>query len=165
MRARIGKTKEGEVSHIIAIANQKGGVGKTTTSINLGAYLAKQGQKVLIVDLDPQGNSSSGLAIAKNQLPSTAYNVLVEDAPAVSAIQPTGVPKLDVLPANSVLAAAELELSNIQQREYQLRKALGNLEYDYILIGLPAIPWLINSKWPCGGYPPTHPRSIRVLRP
>jgi chromosome partitioning protein len=137
MHARIGKTKEGEVSHIIAIANQKGGVGKTTTSINLGAYLAKQGQKVLIVDLDPQGNSSSGLAIAKNQLPSTAYNVLVEDAPAVSAIQPTGVPKLDVLPANSVLAAAELELSNIQQREYQLRKALGNLEYDYILIDCP----------------------------
>ena len=122
---------------IIAVANQKGGVGKTTTSINLGAYLAKMGHRVLIVDLDPQGNSSSGLAIAKNQLPKTMYHVLVENAPASGVIARTGVDKLDVLPASSVLAAAELELSEMPQREYQLRKALGGLDYDFVLIDCP----------------------------
>lgn len=128
---------EGGVTHVISIANQKGGVGKTTTSINLGAYLAKLGQRVLIVDLDPQGNSSSGLAIAKNQLPATAYNVLVDNVAAKDAIQKTSQKNMDVLPANSVLAAAELELSAMPQREFQLRKALGGLEYDYILIDCP----------------------------
>ncbi len=122
---------------IIAVANQKGGVGKTTTSINLGAYLAKMGHRVLIVDLDPQGNSSSGLAIAKNQLPKTMYHVLVENAPASEVIARTSVDKLDVLPASSVLAAAELELSEMPQREYQLRKALSGLEYDFVLIDCP----------------------------
>ena len=127
------------MTHILAVANQKGGVGKTTTSINLGAYLAKLGQRVLIVDLDPQGNSSSGLAIAKNQLSATVYNVLVEGVAAEQVIQQTSVKNMDVLPANSVLAAAELESSQQQQREFQLRRALGGLtdRYDFILIDCP----------------------------
>lgn len=123
----------------IALANQKGGVGKTTTSINLGAYLAKLGQRVLLVDLDPQGNSSSGLAINKAALERSMYNVLLDGLPAEQAILQTGVAKFDVLPSSALLAAAELELSTVPQREFKLRQALEPLEgsYDIILIDCP----------------------------
>jgi len=122
---------------IIAIANQKGGVGKTTTTINVGAYLASDKQRVLVVDLDPQGNTSSGLGIATEQLKASLYDVLLEGMPAAQAIQPTGVAGLELLPASPVLAAAEVELVAQPQREFKLKKALEPLEYDYILIDCP----------------------------
>lgn len=125
------------MSKTIAIANQKGGVGKTTTAINSAAYLAKDGLKVLLVDLDPQGNSTSGLAINKHQLKASIYDVLINNQRAEAVIVPTGVKNLDILPSNSVLAAAEVELSNIKGRERILADALKQLDYDLIIIDCP----------------------------
>src|ERR1700683_182574 len=122
---------------IIAIADQKGGGGKTNTTIYVGAYLASDKQRVLVVDLDPQGNTSSGLGIATEQLKASLYDVLLEGMPAAQAIQPTGVAGLELLPASPVLAAAEVELVAQPQREFKLKKALEPLEYDYILIDCP----------------------------
>jgi chromosome partitioning protein len=125
------------VAKIIAIANQKGGVGKTTTTINLGAYLAQGKRTVLIVDLDPQGNTSSGLGITKDGLTGDLYDVLMEGTPAQAVAQKTAVDGLSVLPASNVLAAAEVELVSQARREYKLREALKDLPYDYILIDCP----------------------------
>jgi chromosome partitioning protein len=125
------------VAKIIAIANQKGGVGKTTTTINLGAYLAAGKRKVLIVDLDPQGNTSSGLGIAKEELAGNLYDVLLEGTPAEAVAQPTAVDGLSILPAASVLAAAEVELVSHARREFKLKDALVDLPYDYVLIDCP----------------------------
>lgn len=122
---------------IIAILNQKGGVGKTTSSINIAAYLAKRGRKVLIVDLDPQGNASSGLGIDKQHLDSTVYDVLFGTVTPDRVIQETGIPGLHVFPANAQLAAAEVDLAGELQREYKLKNALMHLEYDFILIDCP----------------------------
>lgn len=125
------------MAHIIAIANQKGGVGKTTTTINLGSYLAKAGKRVLIVDLDPQGNTSSGLGIDKNDLQQSLYHVLVNDGEAEKAVLKTPFHGLEVLPAAPILAAAEVELVNVSGREFRLNQALGKLDYDYVLIDCP----------------------------
>ncbi len=126
------------MKRIIAVANQKGGVGKTTTVINVAAYLAKSGKRVLIVDLDPQGNSSSGLAIGKNELKNTLYDVLVGDVPAAEVVCQTAFERIDVLPSNSVLAAAEVELTRVRSgRENRLRRALKDLDYDVILVDCP----------------------------
>ena len=125
------------MAHIIAIANQKGGVGKTTTTINLGAYLADGKRSVLIVDLDPQGNTSSGLGIAKDQLAGDLYDVLLENTPAMAIVRDTSIKGLSVLPASPILAAAEVELVAHAKREFKLRDALQNLEFDYILIDCP----------------------------
>ncbi len=122
---------------VIAVLNQKGGVGKTTTAINLGAYLAKSGKSVLIVDFDPQGNATSGLGINKHELPGTIYDVLFKKLGAEHAVQETTVDNLFVLPANPGLAAAEVELVNELQREQLLKEALASLSYDYILIDCP----------------------------
>jgi len=128
------------MARIIAIANQKGGVGKTTTAINLGASLALAERRTLIIDIDPQGNASSGLGVAKGEGTRTVYDILVEQQPVASCIQ-RGVhfPTLDVIPSNRDLVGAEIELVNRDGREGLLRSALGAVrpEYDFILVDCP----------------------------
>ncbi len=125
------------MTRIIAIANQKGGVGKTTTAINLGAYLAKLGHRVLVVDLDPQGNTSTGLGINKSELKHDLYDALIDDVPAGKVIYKIPNMKLAVLPASPVLAAAEVELVQVPQREFRLKKLLQELDFHYVLIDCP----------------------------
>lgn len=124
---------------IIAIANQKGGVGKTTTSVNLGAGLAQVGKKVLLVDIDAQGNATTGVGIEKSELDQCIYNVLVEDADVQGVIQKTATENLDVLPATIQLAGAEIELVPTISREVRLQRALQPVrdQYDYIIIDCP----------------------------
>lgn len=124
---------------VIAIANQKGGVGKTTTSVNLSACLAELGKKVLLVDLDPQGNSTSGLGFNKTGIKHCVYDTLVSDVPAESVRLKTQVDNLDLLPATIQLAGAEIELVSIMSRETKLKRALDKLKYDYdfVLIDCP----------------------------
>lgn len=124
------------MANIIAVLNQKGGVGKTTTTINLGAYLAKTGHSVLIADLDPQGNSTSGLGLDKQALNSTLYDVLFSRTDANQTVQKINS-KLAILPANPNLAGAEVELVPLAGRELKLREALAGLSYDYVLIDCP----------------------------
>jgi chromosome partitioning protein len=123
--------------HIVAILNQKGGVGKTTTAINLGTYLAKSGKRVLVVDADPQGNTTSGLGINKNRLSSTLYDVLFLRSEASETIREVSNDGLFVLPSNSQLAAAEVELVQTANREQKLKEVLEGLDYDYVLIDCP----------------------------
>lgn len=122
---------------VLAILNQKGGVGKTTTAINVGAYLAKAGKSVLVVDFDPQGNATSGLGIDKHEADTTIYDVLFKKTTAEHAVQETSVENLYILPANPGLAAAEVELVSQLQREQMLKEALAALSYDVILIDCP----------------------------
>ena len=122
---------------IIAILNQKGGVGKTTTAVNLGSYLAKAGKSVLLVDLDPQGNATSGLGINKQALGETMYDVLFNPQSAPSVILNTEFDNLQILPANTNLAGAEVQLVSALQRELQLRQVLEQFNHDFILIDCP----------------------------
>lgn len=124
----------------IAIFNQKGGVGKTTTNINLAACLAMKGQKILVLDIDPQGNTTSGMGIAKKGLQYTSYELLVDEGvEPTQAILSTGVGNLDILPASVQLAGAEIELVQLEGREKRLKKALDKIRdsYDYIFIDCP----------------------------
>lgn len=125
------------MNRTIAVLNQKGGVGKTTTAINLGAYLAKSGKNVLVVDFDPQGNATSGLGLTKETVETTSHDILFKPNETVTAIHETVIPKLYVIPTNASLAAAEVELVDKPNRELMLKKALAGLEYDYILIDCP----------------------------
>lgn len=124
------------MTHTVAVLNQKGGVGKTTTAINLGVYLAKQGQRVLIVDLDPQGNATSGLGIDKNSLKKTSYDVIL-GTPLKEAVLTGAQQGLSVLPTDANLAGAEIELVSQPGREEKLKAALTGAEYDVILIDCP----------------------------
>lgn len=124
----------------IAIFNQKGGVGKTTTNINLGACLAMKGKKVLILDIDPQGNTTSGIGIKKKTLDYTVYDLLIDDNfDTRSAIIPTAIEGLDIIPASVDLAGAEIELVQIDGREKRLKNAIDKVRdsYDYIFIDCP----------------------------
>ncbi len=132
------------MSSIIAVLNQKGGVGKTTTAINVCAYLAKAGKSVLLVDLDPQGNASSGLGLDKQALDTTVYEVLFKEVETAAAIQETHISGLYLLPANAGLAAAEVDLASENRREYRLKEALAGLTYDYILIDCPPALGLLS---------------------
>ena len=130
---------------IIAIANQKGGVGKTTTSVNLSALLAKRGKKVLFIDADPQGNGTSGLGVNKEQKFSI-YDVLIEDIEVENTLQKTQVKNLDLCPSNMNLAGAEVQLVSMEDREYRLKTKLNNIrdKYDFIIIDCPPSLGLIT---------------------
>lgn len=127
------------MAKIISLSNQKGGVGKTTTAINLSACVAQAGKRVLLVDLDPQGNSTSGLGISRKQVEKSTYNVLIGGAPASDAIRPTMIETLFVLPSRIELAGAEVELVGMEAREYRLKQALEPLRnrFDFIFIDCP----------------------------
>ncbi len=127
------------MAKIIAFSNQKGGVGKTSTCVNVSAYLAKKGKKTLLIDMDPQGNGTTGLGLSKNELSESVYNVLIDDIPVKSCIKKTPVENLFVLPSSIDLAGAEVELVYLKNREKRLAAALDLIkgDYDYITIDCP----------------------------
>ncbi|MGD9916486.1 MAG: ParA family protein [Paenirhodobacter sp.] len=127
---------------IIAVANQKGGVGKTTTAINLAAALAEQGQRILLVDLDPQGNASTGLGVELEDRKFSTYDLLLDDAPLGAVIQPSTIQGLWICPATTDLSSADMELVSTEKRSFLLHDALRQIdidayEFDYVLIDCP----------------------------
>jgi chromosome partitioning protein len=125
--------------HVFAIVNQKGGVGKSTTTVNLAASLGDLGKKVLVVDLDPQGNASSGLGLNRNQRERCVYNALLEDVPAGELIEPVGIEHVFAIPATIQLAGAEIELVSAFSRETKLKTMLAPVvgDFDYVIIDCP----------------------------
>ena len=134
------------MGRIIAVANQKGGVGKTTTSINLSACLAEKGKKVLVIDTDPQGNTTSGFGIDKNNLDDTVYELILGECSIFDCIIKDAIPNVSVLPSNVNLAAAEIELIGIDKKEFILKNEVDFVkdDYDFIIIDCPPSLGLIT---------------------
>jgi chromosome partitioning protein len=127
------------MGRIIAVANQKGGVGKTTTAINLSACLAERGKKVLTIDIDPQGNTSSGLGVDKNNLENTIYELMIGECSVEECLIPNVIENLSLLPSNVNLAGAEIELIGVEEKEFILKKEIEKIKenYDYLIIDCP----------------------------
>lgn len=127
------------VGKVIAIFNQKGGVGKTTTNVNLSACLAVKGKKILVIDIDPQGNTSSGLGIDKNSLPTSMYDLIIGNADISQCIYETNRENLSIVPSSVQLAGAEIELTDLEGREMRLKQAIQDVKhaYDYIFVDCP----------------------------
>lgn len=139
VKGDVAKPTQTMTTRVVAIANQKGGVGKTTTTVNLGACLAELGYRTLIVDLDPQGNASTGLGIDNRGLETSMYHVIMHEVPLENCVEPSSVKNLFVAPASLDLAGAEIELVPAFSRENRLRKAIAGVldDYDYVLIDCP----------------------------
>ncbi len=133
------KTPEGLEPRVLAIVNQKGGVGKTTTTVNLATALAAVDKKVLIIDFDPQGNASTGLGVPLSKREITSYDIVLDDMAVDESIQKTAVPNLHIIPATIDLSGAEIEMVSLVKREFRLKNALAGSQhnYDYILIDCP----------------------------
>ena len=131
---------------IISIANQKGGVGKTTTSINLSTILAKKGKKVLMIDADPQGNASSGVGVDRDEIELSVYDILINDIKISEVVKKTNIKNLDLCPSNINLAGAEVELVSVMSREHRLKEKLDEVQenYDFIIIDCPPSLGLIT---------------------
>ncbi len=127
------------MGRIIAVANQKGGVGKTTTSINLSSCLAEKGKKILVIDTDPQGNTTSGFGVDKNNVENTIYELILGECSIRDAIIREVIPNVSIIPTNVNLAAAEIELIGVEKKEYLLRNEVDYIrdEYDFIIIDCP----------------------------
>ena len=146
-----GQSPDKKSPRIIAIANQKGGVGKTTTTINLGAAIAESGKKVLIIDLDPQSNTTTGLGVSTKELNSSIYQVIIEENTASETIIGVGIKNLQLLPSSLELAGAEIELVTAFSREQRLTRALDEVvsDYDFILIDCPPALGLLTVNALC----------------
>ena len=138
---------------IVAVANQKGGVGKTTTAINLSASLAELGQKVLVIDMDPQGNTTSGLGVDKDDLENTVYELLLGESSLEECMKKEIFENLSIIPSNINLAGAEIELIGVDEKEYLLKRALDQVkeQYDFILIDCPPSLNMLTINSMCAG--------------
>jgi chromosome partitioning protein len=137
---------DASMTRIFAVANQKGGVGKTTTTVSLAAALAEKGKRVLVVDLDPQGNATMGLGVDGRKFERSVYDVLLNDVPMADVVEPVGLPNLFVAPATLDLAGVEQELTSVISRELRLKKALASVdgEFDFIFVDCPPSLGLIT---------------------